>query len=377
MKDMAMEVILALGSGIVLAMFGIGVPDPNEAKKVIEVFSKDVSDVLNKTFGVIQGDTHQVGEFTAAQTSLLRTIRGVADLSEEEKDTVALIIERTTRDAVAHHQMDLDTALQAGASHSAAPLFQEMTSLNTSMQTITERAGRIARLLEFEHAVFHKRGLTRSNASFEDVDNITAESVREDAKQQFEEAEQLMGRFVGGKHIIPMSPLMKDSKTGQQTVILGTEEDLLSALNVQKASLAPEPPNNMMNVWFAMSVDVAGYEAKTPMMALRKREDWSNHKSKWLNHDGAEKVTLISPEKLEGQVDATFPQNVRIWQWHIDQFAMHERELSFFLDLTNLEHPGLTQDDWSPWYAYVMEDKGQKNIFFQTFLTSLLRHRED
>ena len=100
MKDMAMEVILALGSGIVLAMFGIGVPDPNETKKAIEVFSKEVSDVMDKTFGSILGQGPLVDDFTRRWTELSLIVNGDDALTAVQKNALALIVERVTRDAV-------------------------------------------------------------------------------------------------------------------------------------------------------------------------------------------------------------------------------------------------------------------------------------
>ena len=381
MKDFAMEAILALGSGIVLAMLGIGVPDPDETKKAIEVFSKDVTDVIDKTFRAIQGDSVQVGEFTALQTNLLRTVRSDAGMTKPEQDLVALIIERSVRDAVGNHQMDLDDALQRGVPHSAAPLVTEMDSLNTALPIITERAQRIARLLEFEQNVLRKRRLQAPNATFADEKTINAENVKKDAEAQYKSAQELLARYVGGVRLVPMSPLTKDSRTGQQTVIQGSTTELLSALfdttDPKKggSKFAPRPPPNKRNVWFAMSVDME--DDKTPMMAMRKKADPLKPDSEWVNYDDDPMVTLIEPERAGGQVDVSHPQNVRLWMWHINEFPVAEqREFSFFLDMSDKQSPGLTKDHWSPWYAFTMTGAMPQNTFFQTFLTSLLRQKE-
>lgn len=84
-----MEAILVLGSGIVLAMFGIGVPDPKEAEKAIEVFSKEVSDVIDKTFNSIVGQGPLVDQYAQQWTKLSLH----DELSKEQRDVLALIME--------------------------------------------------------------------------------------------------------------------------------------------------------------------------------------------------------------------------------------------------------------------------------------------
>ena len=367
MKDMAMEIILALGSGIVLAMFGIGVPDLNETKKAIEVFSKDVSDVIDKTFGSLMGDSVQVSEFTAAQTNLLRTIRAVPGLSDLEKDTVALIIERATRNAVEQQSdLSLDGALTSGKMSGAGQLLRDMDSLNTEIDTVPDK---IARLLTFQKNAQKGRTFAQTPlATFLDTSTINDANVAEDANRQFAAATQLFSPQKPTQ-TIPLSPVTKKPRTGQQTVVQGDLRTLYFALNDTGAE--PAANNGMINVWFAMTLDMD--DDFTPYMAARKRKNVADISSPWINHDGSATVALLNPLRAGGTLDQNSP-NVRIWQFEIERFAAPETmEIAFFLNIGDSKNRGLTIDNWLPYYAQTIEHHTQENMFFETFLSSILR----
>ena len=384
MKDFAMEAILALGSGIVLAMFGIGVPDPNETKQAIEVFSNEVSNVIDKTFGAIVGQGPLVDNFTKQWMKLSVEAESDAALTKEQREVLALIVERVTRDAVQNEGGNLEEALEANDPHGAQMLVTAMADLTVQLQNFSDKSQKMQALKSFEARVQKGRGI-QAMATFQKEVTMNAENIKQDAEKQLKQAKKVFNFGSPSTlkdisdHAIPRSPLMQEPRQGQQPLVRHGLDMLRQTLGTDRKIEAP--PDDYLNVYFAMYIQ-AGQQIEPLWIAVRKRKDENDPKSAWINaFDDGPMVILHQPSNAytAGGFKDPGDEDRRIWTYVIPEAPQRTYEIGIFMSVGLGVSTALTTERWGPFYGVTYKD-GHDHIeddtlFYETFLSSQMRER--
>jgi len=373
MKDMAMEVILALGSGIVLAMFGIGVPDPKEAEKMAYMFSEQVQDALGNTMQHITGEHPLAPKFVHIQTELLAVVQNLTSVTQAQKDVAGMIVERCTRDTMEKANGSFDKAMIDTTNNGASKFMGQMETLVDALkQHSDDRAQIMDALKKFETNQQHKRTLSSPEeplATFANPGSITKSNVDRDA------AEGLKGSLTNSQtQAPPTNPKVqpfKRARHGQVPVTEQKEKDI-------KSSWRPDaPPITEVDNKTTLVLQLQRSETDqldAPYMAIRKLKTRYDVRSGWVNaEDGEDVIALHAPVDTDG---IQMGKHSKIYQFLIpEDIPAQEWTAGFFVGVTSSD--ALAMEQWDPFYEAPLHAGHQPKFFYLSDISSAVSKKLD